>query len=54
MSGTYKRLYEPTNEGIKNLGWDELHMYLKLALSATSSLPRLAFINLIVVVVSAT
>ena len=36
------------------MGLDELYMYLKLALSATSSLPRLALINLIVVVVSTT
>ena len=54
MSGTYKRLYEPTKRRNKKLGWDELHMYLKLALSATSSLPRLASINLIVVGISAT
>ena len=38
----------------KQLGWDESYMYLKLALSATSSLPRLASINLIVVGISAT
>ena len=36
------------------MGWDELCRYLKLALSATSSLPRLASINLLVVEVSAT
>ena len=44
---------QQTKEKLK-LGWDELNMYLKLALSATSSLPRLASINLIVVEVSPT